>query len=187
MLRAVRLGWDAFGGWPLDEDRPGRDEDEALAERADLALIPVFEDERPFTGLAAFLDWRGSGRLTAWVDAGLFSGARGDRLLSPAAGELGLERLVLLGLGPRAEFDVEAARALVAELVAQTGALCARDVVLSWPGVDTPEAHDAALEALCEAFAGVEDAPRIWLLADEPVYTRVRGRLLGTPRPAGSA
>lgn len=216
-VRAVKLGWTAFGGWPCGADKPGPPEppDELLA-RADLAVVPVFEDERPFRGVAAFIDWRGNGELTRWVDRGLFRGRSRERLLAPARADLGLTRVVFVGAGEQANFDERVAVDLAHAALEQATQLRAREVVVSWPSlesdIDVGPAHDAMLDALLEAIeavgggAGVQDAlvddadatvepeptseappsppRRWWLVADEALYIRLRGRLLGTPRAA---
>lgn len=114
--------------------------------RADVGLIPVFLDERPLLGLAGLIDWRISGRLSQLVRAGMCSGRSDDALLMP--GQLGLpaDRLILVGVGLREDFDESRAIATAERLVEMAFDLRARDVLIAVPALS--EERDG-LEALC--------------------------------------
>lgn len=141
-------------------------EGEADRVRVDLGLVPVFADERPLLGLAGLIDWRSSGRLSALVRAGLCSGAAGEQLLMPGDARLPMDRLVLIGLGPREQFDGEAARSVARRLVEIAVDLSARSVVIALPAKhierslaeDLFEALIAAVEAALRARPRERDA-----------------------------
>jgi hypothetical protein len=101
--------------------------------RVGLGLVPVFLDERPLIGLAGLLDWRSSGRLSAVVRSSFFTGAEGEQLLTPGERRWPSDRLVLLGLGSRAEFDAARARRLGARCVEIATGLAAETVLIALP------------------------------------------------------
>lgn len=69
---------------------------------ADLLVLATFSDERPLEGLTGLVDWRLCGAISSWKQSGLASGAYGEQLLYPTS-RLSHPRVLLLGLGPRAE------------------------------------------------------------------------------------
>lgn len=91
--------------------------------RAELVVVPLFEDERPLQGGAGRLDWRLCGRLSALVASGRLAGARGDAALLACFGGLRAPRLLVLGAGPRAGFDLAALEALARDALERAVAL----------------------------------------------------------------
>jgi hypothetical protein len=173
--------------------------------RADLAVVPVFSDERPLLGLAGLLDWRGSGCLSAVVRSGFCSSAPREQVLLPCDRRLPVDRLVLVGLGPREHYDEARARALAEQLVHVAVGLGALTVLIALPthGRDralTEVAFASLLATIEEREAGDpepsesvpepsrgEAAPasqpvRWWVAADEAVVARLRRVLSGPPR-----
>lgn len=72
---------------------------------ADVVVGSIFEDERPPRGVAALVDWRMSGRLSARCINGFVTGARGERFLMPGRPRLPFDKVLLFGLGARGELD----------------------------------------------------------------------------------
>ncbi|HVI01053.1 MAG TPA: M17 family peptidase N-terminal domain-containing protein, partial [Enhygromyxa sp.] len=101
--------------------------------RVELGIVPVFGDERPLLGLAGLLDWRGSGRLSAILRSGFFTGATNEQLLTIGERRWPIDRLVLVGLGPRAEFDEPAARRLGSRCVEIATGLASDAVLIALP------------------------------------------------------
>jgi hypothetical protein len=101
--------------------------------RVELGIVPVFLDERPLLGLAGLLDWRGSGRLSAILRSGFFSGAASEQLLTLGEPRWPLDRLVLVGLGLRAEFDEAAARRFASRCIEIATGLAAEAVLIALP------------------------------------------------------
>lgn len=130
-------------------------EGEARRIRVDLGLVPVFADERPLVGLGGLIDWRSSGRLSALIRRGLWTGARGEQLLTLGDRRLPVERLVLLGLGERAAFDAQAARAAAERLVETAVQLQAEGVLIALP---SQWIERAVAEALFESLIAAVEA-----------------------------
>lgn len=100
----------------------------------DVIVGSLFEDERPPRGLAALVDWRMSGRLSARCLNEFLTGARGERFLMPGRPRLPFEKVLLFGLGARVEFDeARFSEALTAIFDALAG-LHARRVAIELPG-----------------------------------------------------
>jgi hypothetical protein len=118
-----------------DPDRVAGEPDRAATERSrvDLGVVPVFSDERPLLGLAGLIDWRGSGCLSAVVRSGFCSSAPREQVLLPCDRRLPVDRLVLVGLGPREHYDEARARALAEQLVRIAVGLGAPTVLIALP------------------------------------------------------
>ncbi len=68
-----------------------------------LALVFAYRDVRPLKGQAGLLDWRLNGYLSKLIKKHRFSGDWGESLLMPAQGRVGVEELLVLGLGKSSE------------------------------------------------------------------------------------
>jgi hypothetical protein len=101
--------------------------------RVELGIVPVFVDERPLLGLGGLLDWRSSGRLSAILRSGFFTGATGEQLLTLGERRWPIDRLVLVGLGARADFDEAAARRFASRCVEIATGLTAEAVLIALP------------------------------------------------------
>jgi hypothetical protein len=162
--------------------------------RVDLGVVPVFSDERPLLGLAGLIDWRGSGCLSALVRSGFCSSAPREQVLLPCDRRLPVDRLVLVGLGPREHYDEARARALAEQFVRIAVGLAAPTVLIALPthGRDRTltEVAFASLLATLEgdpehgdhAPASQDAEARWWVAADEAVVARLRRVLSGPPR-----
>jgi hypothetical protein len=165
--------------------------------RVDLGVVPVFSDERPLLGLAGLIDWRGSGCLSRVVRSGFCSSAPREQVLLPCDRRLPVDRLVLIGLGPREQYDEARARALAEQFVRIAVGLAAPTVLIALPihGRDrtlTEVAFQSLLvmienemgdpEPSEPAPASHEPGVRWWVAADEAVVARLRRVLSGPPR-----
>jgi leucyl aminopeptidase len=72
---------------------------------SEIAVAGFFSDERPLRGGAARADWRLCGGLSRRIVEGDLSGQSGEALLIGSGRALRAPRLLLLGLGRRADFD----------------------------------------------------------------------------------
>lgn len=139
----------------------------------DVAVIPLFSDERPVTGVAAFFDWRSSGTLSALLRSGWWAGEVGESLLVPARSTLPVDRIVLFGLGPSDGFDQVRAEAAAASMVAVAQGLSPRGVLLAMPGMGQErvivEALFAAALAALSASAAASDTAAATAVADPGV------------------
>ncbi len=126
--------------------------------RVDLGLVPVFADERPLQGLAGLMDWRRSGWMSSLLRSGFCSGRAGERVLMPGGPGLPVDRVVLVGLGPRAEFDADAAARAARDLVAVALGVGALRVLVALPAHGERRAAELLFAALTEAIEEVEQA-----------------------------
>ncbi len=101
--------------------------------RVDLGVVPVFSDERPLLGLAGLIDWRGSGCLSAVLRSGFSSSEPREQVLVPCDRRLPVDRLVLVGLGPRESYDEARARAVAEQFVRVAIGLSAPTVLIALP------------------------------------------------------
>ncbi len=113
----------------------------------------VWEDVRPMDGLAALCDWRFGGRLSRLLMTGFFTGRLEEVTLVPGRPGLAVDKLILLGAGPRAGFDETRFDRIVERLIGVLDGLSSRSVIVELPGrhagAITPErAADRLLEAL---------------------------------------
>lgn len=121
--------------------------------RVDLGLVAAFSDERPLHGLAGLIDWRASGRLSAVARSGFCTSELGEQLLIPGDRRLPVERLVLVGLGPRDAFDETRARSIGAQMVKISIGLCAQTVLIALGGDDIERSLvEATFEGLVAAI-----------------------------------
>jgi hypothetical protein len=129
--------------------------------RVELGLVPVFLDERPLLGLAGYIDWRTSGRLSAVLRSGFFTGAVGEQLLMPGERRIPVDRLVLVGAGGRAEFDEARARELAVRCMEIATGLSAATVLFALPLVTdaaiSRELVEIGFEALLEQIERPSD------------------------------
>jgi len=86
--------------------------EKALPERvrAEVLVIGLFEDVKALAGEARTLDTALKGKVSAALRSGDFHGKIGDSLLLYTDGKIMAKRLLLLGLGKQAEFDLEGIR-----------------------------------------------------------------------------
>ncbi|RMF96886.1 MAG: leucyl aminopeptidase [Gammaproteobacteria bacterium] len=76
----------------------------ATAQRTDCLMLPVYQGG-PLTAAVKAADRVLGGTLAALIDSEDFRGKAGDTLLLPAAGDLPFRRVLLVGCGPRKDFD----------------------------------------------------------------------------------
>ncbi|MCP5467969.1 MAG: hypothetical protein H7A32_01715 [Deltaproteobacteria bacterium] len=67
--------------------------------QAELAIIFAYEDIRPLKGQAGILDWRLNGQLSRFILDHRFNAAKGEALLMPSGARVGVDQLMILGLG----------------------------------------------------------------------------------------
>ena len=101
---------------------------------ADVAVVTVFETERPLRGESGRADWRLCGLLSELVRAGHFAGRPGEAALVPTFGRLRAPRLLLLGLGPQPGFGALEVKAAAREAVARLLGLRVASAALALPG-----------------------------------------------------
>jgi len=155
--------------------------------RADLVVVPLFDDEHPLQGGVGRVDWRLCGQVSALVAAGRLTGTPGEAALLVAFAGLAAPRLLVLGVGPRDHFDVDALDALVRAAALRAVALRVGSVALPLPlefGSAVGRVSCAAASALVEARDGVSLRLVLLVAREEVVRTADmlrRGGLSGVP------
>jgi hypothetical protein len=151
----------------------------------ELAACTLWSDERPARGFAGLLDWRLGGRLSALLQSGFVTGDAGEALLVPGKPHLPFEKVLVLGLGPRAAFDEAAFREAVTRIARTLEGLRVRRAVVELPGrgvgaIDPERAITLALE--CLGPAPEHDA--WWLVEEAPAQKLVEQRVRTSQRVA---
>lgn len=110
----------------------------SVAEReTPLLVLPLFEGDREPAGSAAEVDARMGGELARVLGRGDFKGKRDESLaLFPRAGEIGAERVLLVGLGKEGDATAESVRRALGTSVRQAERLGAVAIALSLDVLD---------------------------------------------------
>lgn len=124
----------------------------------DVAVAGFFSDERPLRGGAARADWRLCGQLSARIERGDLAGECGEAMLIGAARALRAPRLMVLGLGPRHEFDARRLRDQTEEAVGRCLSLRCPDLALTPLGLAPDDVPRHAGALLTGILAAIEEA-----------------------------
>lgn len=87
---------------------------EIVSQSADAVVVGLFEDESTLAGAAAALDSALGGAIARLLASGDFTGKAGSTAMLYADGKKVAERVVVVGLGSAARFDMRAARSAAA-------------------------------------------------------------------------
>ena len=139
---------------------------------ADVLVAPLFADDRPLRGPAAWADWRLCGLLDEALAAGRLPTALGEATLAPSGGRLAARRVLMIGLGPRAALGFAELRAAATRAAERLALLRAGDVAFAVPGQAltgiVPElAAELVVEAFADALARTPRALRLRLVLAE--------------------
>jgi hypothetical protein len=139
--------------------------DEANVE---LCACSIWCDERPMGGLAGLLDWRLGGRLSALLQSGFVTGKTGEALLVPGKPHVPFEKVLVVGLGAKSEFDETVFRDAMGRLAQRLEGLRVRRCVLELPGraseaIEPERAMTLTLEGL-----GASAEHDAWWVVDTP-------------------
>ncbi len=102
--------------------------------RFEAAALALFEDERPLRGAAGLCDWRLLGRISRQIDRGRIDGHAGEITLLPSRPRLPFDKIVLFGLGARANFDAAAFERTVVSMLDTLRGLRLRTFAIALPG-----------------------------------------------------
>ncbi|UCE85069.1 MAG: hypothetical protein JSU66_12020 [Deltaproteobacteria bacterium] len=145
--------------------------------RADLAVATFFAGDRPLRGDAGRADWRLLGLLSALLREGRLHGEPGEVMLVPTLGRLRAPRLLLLGLGARADLGYPQIEAATRDAILRGVALRCGRLALSAPGGADPALPPARTgEAVLRgAVAALHERPAhlelVLVARDEAVAT----------------
>jgi len=167
---------------------------------ADVAIAGFFGNERPLRGAAGRADWRLCGLVSDRLADGHLREKTGAAVLVPALGRLAADRVLLVGLGRRANLGTSGIHRATSSAVRRGVLLGARRLALEPPTGDENVAHHAgtllrgALAAVTEASADVElqlvtaesEAGALWRALEEALEAEPSPevRLLPRSRPA---
>jgi hypothetical protein len=143
----------------------------------DCLVLTFFSDERPLRGLTGLVDWRLNGKLSRLLLRQFLDGHFQEAMLSTVSGRLSFGRLLLVGLGDRAEFDAQRFRdaclyTFEALARAQVGSFA-----MALPGrigldIGLRQAVDAWRDAVRAAFPGPAARDLVIHIAEPPEVQR---------------
>lgn len=154
---------------------------------SELLLCAVFSDERPVHGLAGLIGWRLAGMIDRLLETGFFSGDAGETLLVPGKPRLSAEKVVFVGLGPRATFDDARCEWAVDLMIGCAVGLDVRSIILEVPGrhveaIDAESGVEAVLAAVARHEARLD---RVTLVERSSAHKLVLDRVARQRRLAG--
>ncbi len=119
-----------------------------LKEKAELAVFGVFSGTQTFSGELKAADKALGGLLTVMTAEEQFGGKLGDQLVLHTHGKLPFNRILLVGLGDKKTFNLEALRRAAGAMVRYAGKIEATSVVCIFAnaGLDPAEAAQAVTE-----------------------------------------
>jgi hypothetical protein len=156
--------------------------DEASVE---VAVGSFWQDERPMRGFAGLLDWRLAGRLSALLVSGFVQGEAGEVLLVPGKPHVPFEKVLLFGLGLRADFDEATFRRGVERMARALEGLRVRRAVVELPGRGTGAIDaDRAIVLALECLGREPEHDAWWLVEDAPAQKVIEQRVRTSQRVA---
>ena len=132
----------------------------------EVILAAVAQDEQPPHGLAGLLDWRLAGRISALMERGFVTGSVAEVVLVPGKPKLPFDKVLLFGVGSRADFSEPVYRLVVEKMLSTLEGLRARSAVVELPGRHFDGIRpDRAADILLEC-AGSKPMHDTWTLAE---------------------
>ncbi len=133
---------------------------------AEVLACTVWSDVRPVHGVAGLVDWRMAGGFSRLLSRRRITGDLGEVVLLPGKPYLSFDKVIAFGAGPRASFDDDAYRRVVATMLRAMTDLAARGMVVELPGrhdglVPAEHAADVLL-----ASAGTRRDQDTWTLVE---------------------
>ena len=101
----------------------------------DCIAVSVFQDEKTLSGAAAKVDGSLGGTIANLIKQGEIKGKLGETTILHTMGKLPSDRVIVVGLGERSKFNVEAARFATGSLVSKARTLGVRGVASALLGV----------------------------------------------------
>jgi hypothetical protein len=138
----------------------------------EVLIASVALDERPPHGVAGLIDWRLGGRLSSLLRDDFYSGRIGEVLLLPGKPKLPFDKLLLLGVGKRKDFNETVFGEVTEKILSTLAGLRARTAVVQLPGrhfggITAERAADLLLEV-----AGARPEHDVWTLVEPPEAQR---------------
>ena len=132
----------------------------------EIIVSSVASDERPPHGVTGLLDFRLAGRISRLMQAGFLTGKVGEVLLVPGKPKLPFDKILLFGIGKRADFNDPVFRTVLNKILRTLEGLRARTAVVELPGrhfdaISPERAADILLES-----AGGQKEHDVWTLIE---------------------
>lgn len=134
----------------------------------DSLCLFVAEDERPLRGIAGYVDWRLSGRLSEVLLDGFFTGVPSDWLLVPSSGRLTASRIFVAGLGPSTNLNASTLGEALHGVAQRLARAKVKAVALEIPGIGRVDDSIRA-SALVHQFAPEFKGSEILIFAEKPL------------------
>jgi Cytosol aminopeptidase family, N-terminal domain len=132
----------------------------------EVVVAAVASDEQPPHGLAGLIDWRLAGRISALMGRGFVTGEVGEVSLVPGKPKLPFDKVLLFGVGVRADFSEPVYRLVVEKMLSTLEGLRVRSAVVELPGRHFDALRpDRAADILLEC-AGSKPMHDVWTLAE---------------------
>jgi hypothetical protein len=152
---------------------------------AEILACTVWSDQRPIHGLFGLLDWRMAGRLSALAKTEFVTGKLGEALMVPGRPLLPYEKLLVLGMGPKATFGEDVFRTVVQRLMRALEGLRVRRAVVELPGrADGLIEPERATELVMACAGDSAEHDAWWLVEDVEAERRMKQRALDERRRA---
>lgn len=155
----------------------------------EVLVASVFTDVRPARGVAALCDWRLGGRLSRLMREDFITGALGEVVMVPGKPKLAFDKIIVFGLGAKADFDKAAYATVIERVFTTLSQLRVRTAVVELPGraeglIDPIVAADVVLDeaerdADIDAWTLVEGLDARAAIEQHAAERRRRRRVLG--------
>jgi hypothetical protein len=148
------------------------DLDQLSGVSAELIACGIWEDAWPMRGLAGLLDWRLAGRLSTIARRGDLRGTFGEVMFVPGRPRLSFDKVIVIGLGLRANFDDKIFRDALHRLENILHGLHVQRAVIELPGrADNAIEPERAAELILEDANEKRDA--WWLVETSDAEKRI--------------
>lgn len=126
----------------------------------DTLVLHHFVEDRPLKGLAGFVDWRLNGWLSRLLVRGWTSARFRETLLIPGGARLRVNRLLLVGLGSRDDYNPERLRLVSLHVMDVLRRMRVTEFALGVPGLEALKVGPRqAADTLLTAFHQTMIAP----------------------------
>jgi len=142
---------------------------------AEALIVGFYEDVRPLKGVAGELDWLLCGSLSSLILKNKLRGSLGDVALVTSQGKLSVQKIFLVGLGPRAALSLSTLRSAAKTAAASALGAGVRSAVLEHiqsADMSTDAGLSALQSGLLEGAAG-RTFDVIFLAPDVVAYDKI--------------
>ncbi len=124
-----------------------------------------FTEKEPFKGIGGLIDWRLYGHLSRMAIEGFFEGALNESMLVPLGRQIRPEALLLLGLGPKSQFDKQVFTDGMANCFKNLAAIEQTSLAISLPGrADDLATPTDAMNWFLECFDDLGDGKTVRII-----------------------